>query len=283
MSRPSLDTLVPLMMIQNTSSDDANETSRCEPAKELLRHFASGDLVLVRLDTQCLPAIVFNISGLVMKFDIDRQLYHTCLLDKEYTERWVDAIDMITYSVPMIAECDDQEIVLMWSTANDLLQIPNNQGKQNRLEEFRRRFSEVRPQPTSLASVNHARKCRRTNSSQRRTTSTKQIISSPLTICEELLIVESIHRASACPYAEAKLRAEDTYRKIVCTNNRENLDTCPIDIIPDQWFPLLISRQIDHFRQYATLWLPDLEAIAATDENSAHLRSFIALMEGSVG
>ena len=88
---------------------------------DLLRYFASGDLVLVRLDAQCLPAIVFSISGLVMKFDskielncsidnqwllqtlltVDRQLYHTCLLDKEYTERWVDAIDMIIYSVPV--------------------------------------------------------------------------------------------------------------------------------------------------------------------------------------
>ena len=85
MSRPSLDTLVPLMMIQNNTSDDATENSPCEPAKgwtgrrqdscrrvcrlELLRYFASGDLVLVRLDAQCLPAIVFGISGLVMKFD----------------------------------------------------------------------------------------------------------------------------------------------------------------------------------------------------------------------
>ena len=56
-----------------------------------------------------------------------------------------------------------------------------------------------------------------------------------------------------------------------------------MDIIPDQWFPLLISRQIDHFRQYAALWLSDLEAIAANDENSAHLHSLISLMKGSVG
>lgn len=36
---------------------------------EIVRYFESGDLVLVRLDAQCLPAIVFNVSGLVMKFD----------------------------------------------------------------------------------------------------------------------------------------------------------------------------------------------------------------------
>lgn len=36
---------------------------------EILRHFESGDIVLVQLDSQCLPAIVFNINGFVMKFD----------------------------------------------------------------------------------------------------------------------------------------------------------------------------------------------------------------------
>jgi len=86
---------------------------------EILRHFESGDIVLVRIDSQCLPAIVFNISGLVMKFDskiksnekqlvnmvilflVDRQLYHVCLLNKEFTEQWADATDMIIYSVPV--------------------------------------------------------------------------------------------------------------------------------------------------------------------------------------
>jgi hypothetical protein len=86
---------------------------------EVLRHFESGDIVLVRLDSQCLPAIVFNVSGLVMKFDskikrnewnllsstilflVDRQLYHVCLLDKEFTEQWIDATDMVIYSVPV--------------------------------------------------------------------------------------------------------------------------------------------------------------------------------------
>lgn len=41
---------------------------------EVLRHFESGDIVLVRLESHCLPAIVFNMSGLVMKFDSKRKL-----------------------------------------------------------------------------------------------------------------------------------------------------------------------------------------------------------------
>ena len=32
---------------------------------------------------------------------VDRQLYHVCLLDKQLTEKWVDANDMITFSVPV--------------------------------------------------------------------------------------------------------------------------------------------------------------------------------------
>jgi predicted membrane channel-forming protein YqfA (hemolysin III family) len=93
-------------------------TTRCD-ILEVLRYFESGDLVLVRTDSNCLPAIVFNASGLVMKFDsefrsvhirislllcllVDRQLYHICLLDKSLTEQWVDATDMIIYSVPVV-------------------------------------------------------------------------------------------------------------------------------------------------------------------------------------
>jgi len=34
-------------------------------------------------------------------FLVDRQLYHVCLLDKKFTEQWVDATDMIIYSVPV--------------------------------------------------------------------------------------------------------------------------------------------------------------------------------------
>jgi hypothetical protein len=86
-SRPSLDVLVPLVMVENNITNDNSDNLLCEPQKgliweffvffnyknrfisEVLRHFESGDIVLVRLDSQCLPAIVFNVSGLVMKFD----------------------------------------------------------------------------------------------------------------------------------------------------------------------------------------------------------------------
>lgn len=104
----------------------------------------------------------------------------------------------------MIAECDDKETVLMWSTANELLRIPNNQDKQNRLDEFKRRFNEVRPQPTSVVSVNHARKNRRTNSSLRRTTSTKQVpsrsidirLSHSVSLPDHLFSIDDLRRAT---------------------------------------------------------------------------------------
>lgn len=85
-NRPTLDSLVPLVMIDNASPMDVNETPATETIKgliffslrfdwihfsstDILRHFESGDLVLVRLDGTCLPAIVFNATGFVMKFD----------------------------------------------------------------------------------------------------------------------------------------------------------------------------------------------------------------------
>ncbi|CAF5136306.1 unnamed protein product, partial [Rotaria socialis] len=56
-------------MIENNVTNDISDNVSCEPQKDLLRHFESGDVVIVRLDSQCLPAIVFNITGLVMKFN----------------------------------------------------------------------------------------------------------------------------------------------------------------------------------------------------------------------
>jgi hypothetical protein len=38
---------------------------------------------------------------MVRLFLVDRQLYHVCLLNKEFTEQWADATDMIIYSVPV--------------------------------------------------------------------------------------------------------------------------------------------------------------------------------------
>jgi len=280
-NRPSLDVLVPLVMIEDNITNDSNDDLSCETQKEVLRHFESGDIVLVRLDSQCLPAIVFNISGLVMKFDIDRQLYHVCLLDKEFTEQWVDAIDMIIYSVPMIAECQNEQTMLMWSTANEFLEIPNNNDDKTRLEEFKKRFSEVRHQQVPLSSMNTSRKNRRSRSSIQKTTS-QQILYSPLTTCEELHIIESIYQLSQCTYAEAKRIAEDTYRKIVCTNNRENIQSCSVGIIPDQWFLSFVTRQIEYLRQYSSIWLPDLEGMIENIENQNDVYPLISLMKESV-
>ena len=85
-NRPSLDSLVPLMMLENEQIDNQQDELTCEPPiglqddfevqlqsfvsiLEILRHFESGDIVLAQFESQCLPAIVFNINGLVMTFD----------------------------------------------------------------------------------------------------------------------------------------------------------------------------------------------------------------------
>ncbi|CAF0785482.1 unnamed protein product [Rotaria sordida] len=279
-SHPSLDVLVPLVMIENNITPDNSDNLSCDPQKEVLRHFDSGDIVIVRLDSQCLPAIVFNISGLVMKFDIDRQLYHVCLLDKEFTEQWVDAIDMIIYSVPMIAECENEQIMLMWATANQLLEIRNNDNDKTRLEEFKRRFNEARHQKVPLSSMNTSKKNRRSRTSSQKVS--PQIAYSPLTTCEELHIIDSIYRLSQCTYAEAKRIAEDTYMKITYTNNRENIQSCSMGIVSDQWFLTFAIRKIDYLRQYSTIWLPDLEAMIDIVENENELHSLISLMKKSV-
>ncbi|CAF4540764.1 unnamed protein product [Rotaria socialis] len=174
--RPSLDVLVPLVMIENNVTNDISDNVSCEPQKDLLRHFESGDVVIVRLDSQCLPAIVFNITGLVMKFNIDQQLYHVCLLNNEFTEHWIDAIDMVIYSVPMIAEFENEQVTLMWSKANELLEIRNDNDDKNRLEEFKRRFIEVKHQQAPLSTINTSRKS--SSSSRRRSHTSNQKVSS---------------------------------------------------------------------------------------------------------
>jgi len=70
----------------------------------------------------------------------------------------------------MIAECQNEETMLMWSTANELLEILNNNDDKTRLEEFKRRFSEARHQQVPLLSMNTSRKNRRTRSSIQKTT-----------------------------------------------------------------------------------------------------------------
>ncbi|UJR35483.1 hypothetical protein I4U23_028238 [Adineta vaga] len=281
-NRPSLDSLVPLVMIDNNTMNDENiDNLSSESHKEILRHFETGDIVIVQIDTQYFPAIVFNINGLVMKFDIDRQLYHVCLLDKEFTEKWIDANDMIIYSVLMIAEGDSEQIMLMWSTANELLKISNDTEDKMRVEEFRRRFTEVKHQQAPVLSMNTSRNNQRTRSLTQKTNS-QQIIFPPLTTCEKLHIIDIIYRLSPCTYMDAKRSAEDTYIKIICTNSRENMESYSIGMIPDQWFLTFATEHVHYFRQYSSSWLSDLEAMMDKTENENGLHSFISLMKESV-
>ncbi len=71
----------------------------------------------------------------------------------------------------MIAECQNEQTMLMWSTANELLEISNNNDDKTRLEEFKRRFSEARHQQVPLSSMNTSKKNRRTRNSIQKTTS----------------------------------------------------------------------------------------------------------------
>ena len=48
--------------------------------------------------------------------------------------------------------------MLMWTTANELLEISNNNDDKTRFEEFKRRFNEVRQQQGPLLSMNNSRK-----------------------------------------------------------------------------------------------------------------------------
>ncbi|CAF1257968.1 unnamed protein product [Adineta steineri] len=280
-SRPSLDVLVPLVMIENNIVNENNDNLSAEPQKEVLRYFESGDIVLIRLEAQCLPAIVFNINGLVMKFDIDRQLYHVCLLDKEFTEQWIDSTDMIIYSVPMIAECEDEQIMFMWSKANELLEISNTIEDKIRLEEFKRRFSEIKCQRISNSSMNISRKSRRSRHSNQKTIS-QQMISFPLTTCEKLHIIDSIYQLPQCTFVNASRTAEDTYIKIICINNRENIQSCSTGIIPDQWFFTFVSEHMSYFQQYLINWLPELQGMIDNMENQNDLYSLISLMKESI-
>lgn len=71
----------------------------------------------------------------------------------------------------MIAEYQNEETMLMWSTANELLAITNDEKDQMRLEEFKRRFSEIRHQQVPFLSENLSRKSSRTRSSTQQVTS----------------------------------------------------------------------------------------------------------------
>jgi hypothetical protein len=94
-NRPSLDVLVPLVMMENEplcegegKGPTSNDSDRSEQIRsdgdvfvvrirfqiDILRYFDSGDLVLIRQRRNFLPGIVFNATGLVMKFDSKRSL-----------------------------------------------------------------------------------------------------------------------------------------------------------------------------------------------------------------
>lgn len=175
----------------------------------------------------------------------------------------------------MIAECQNEETMLMWSTANELLAIVNPNEEKNRLEEFKRRFCENRQQQMPLLPR---------NTSQKSTRSEKIIspLDSSLTPCEELHIIESIYRLSQCSYTEAKRMAEETYLKIIATNNRENHPTNSREIIAEQWFLLFAIRQIEYLRKYSSIWLPDLETMKENLDNPIDLHSLISLMKQTV-
>jgi hypothetical protein len=79
----------------------------------------------------------------------------------------------------MIAECQNEQTMLMWSTANELLEIPNNNDDKTRLEEFKRRFSEARYQQVPLSSMNTLRKNRKSRTSIQKTTSQQVVYDFP--------------------------------------------------------------------------------------------------------
>lgn len=82
------------------------------------------------------------------------------------------------FSLKMIVDCQNEEAMLMWSTANEFLEISNNTDDKNRLEEFKKRFNEARHQQVPLSSMNNSRKSRssRTSTQKPTTTTTQQVI-----------------------------------------------------------------------------------------------------------
>lgn len=196
----------------------------------------------------------------------------------------------------MIAECQNEQTMLMWSTANEFLAITNSNDEKTRLEEFKRRFSEARHEQVPLLPLNTSRRSTKSRSSIQKLTSQQvksplsshlsflflQILDSSLTTCEELHIIESIYRLSQCTYTEAKRIAEETYVKIICTNNRENSPSFSLEMISEQWFLTFTIRQINYLRKYSSIWLPDLEGMIENIENKTELYSLISSMKESL-
>ena len=90
-----------------------------------------------------------------------------------------------------------------------------------------------------------------------------------------------MHRSSFCSFTEAKRIAEESYQKILYTNNRENVQAGAKELIAESWFLTFAIRQIEHFKQYATVWLTDLETMVNSSENNGDVSTLIALLKGS--
>jgi hypothetical protein len=84
----------------------------------------------------------------------------------------------------MIAECQNEETLSMWTTANELLQISNNNDEKTRMEEFKRRFCEIRHHQIPLLSINN----RKSHPSMQKSTSSSVKISFSPTFTHLLLL-----------------------------------------------------------------------------------------------
>lgn len=94
------------------------------------------------------------------------------------------------------------------------------------------------------------------------------------------MIIETVHRSSFCSFTEAKRIAEESYQKIIFTNNRENVEARAKGLISESWFVTFTIRQIEHFKQYATVWLTDLETMLNNSENHDDVSTLISLLKG---
>lgn len=78
-------------------------------------------------------------------------------MNKDLSEHWIDAMDMAIYSAPMtLVYRNNEQIASMWTYANELLQISNDNEDKMRFEEFKKRFVELRQQQLPLSSLNNS-------------------------------------------------------------------------------------------------------------------------------
>lgn len=89
-----------------------------------------------------------------------------------------------------------------------------------------------------------------------------------MTVCEELAIVESLHRILPSSFNQAKAIAEETCRMIIYTNHREYVPLSQIKIQSEHWFITFLNRYIDQLRCYSNAWLGDLQEMSNRVENN---------------